>query len=408
MGLGSIPLKKYSSTNENRFFRGIALRFKPLKNLEFCPLFSSKKIDARLDIDGVKSLGTNGLHRTVSELSTKDGASERMYGLRTEWNGISYQVGINYLNYFITPDILKSNYAWKLNDFKGNRNENFSIDYKFTLGRCYVFGESALSKNGGRAHLIGSNLISETNVQITLLLRSYDRDFHSIYGKGFGESSKTRNEKGVYLGFEYSPVRELKINAYYDYFKFPSRAYRLINGGDGSEYLINVHYALSDKLDIAFKYKSEVKPIDINIDSFISTVDISRKSYRLSLLHTINDRFKLNSRFEYIRYLQKYLSEDGMQIYLDLKYSSILKRLKCQSRIAYFNTDSYNTRIYSYENDVLYAFSFPTYYYKGMRVYINTSYKIVKALTIYIKAGLTYWKTHPNKQDFQCQLRIRI
>lgn len=48
-----------------------------------------------------------------------------------------------------------------------------------------------------------------------------------------------------------------------------------------------------------------------------------------------------------------------------------------------FKTDSYETRLYAYENNVLYASSFPAYYQKGWRGYINLRYKISRNLDLW-------------------------
>lgn len=408
LGLGARTLGKYSSTDENIFFRGIALKYKPILHLEFIPLYSEKKVDAKINYEGIESLNISGLHRTESELLLKDKASERMMGLRTVWNDMYYQICINYLHYSINPKILESKYIWKKNEFMGSENENISIDYKFTLGRYYFFGESAISKNGGKAHLVGTNYMSENNLQLSVLFRSYDKDYQSIYGSGFGESRNTQNEKGIYIGLEYFPINKLRLNAYYDYFSFAQQAYRMINGGNGNEYLINLDYTLSKAVNIVFRFKAEEMPLDKTIDGFTSAINIYKNSYRLSLVNTLSDRFSLSTRINYINFKHGDLTEDGMQVNLDLKFVSLMNNFKLQTSLAFFNTDSYNTRIYTYENDVPYVFSLPFCYYKGMRAYVNTSYNIGRMISLYIKAGLSYNKVSSNKQDFKCQLRIRI
>jgi len=60
-------------------------------------------------------------------------------------------------------------------------------------------------------------------------------------------------------------------------------------------------------------------------------------------------------------------------------------------RIAYFHTDSYNTRIYAYENDVLYASSFPLYYQKGWRFYNNVRYRIGQGIDVWAKVSAFYY-----------------
>jgi hypothetical protein len=74
------------------------------------------------------------------------------------------------------------------------------------------------------------------------------------------------------------------------------------------------------------------------------------------------------------RYKQKDIDEHGWMLYQDLQYSFDGFPLELDFRYAIFNTDSYKTRIYAYEHDLLYAFSIPAYYSKGFRTYLTAHY----------------------------------
>ena len=54
-------------------------------------------------------------------------------------------------------------------------------------------------------------------------------------------------------------------------------------------------------------------------------------------------------------------------------------------RLMYFETDDYNSRLYAYENDVLYSFSIPVFYDKGYRYYVNLNYDLGKKLTLWAR-----------------------
>ena len=56
------------------------------------------------------------------------------------------------------------------------------------------------------------------------------------------------------------------------------------------------------------------------------------------------------------------------------------KRVSSNIRLQYFETNSYNSRIYVYESDVLYSFSIPAFYDKGFRYYLNFSCNLSKRL----------------------------
>jgi hypothetical protein len=112
--------------------------------------------------------------------------------------------------------------------------------------------------------------------------------------------------------------------------------------------------------------------------------------------------------------------ENGYMIFQDIQYSPIKIPLKISGRLAWFSTDSYNSRIYAYENDLLYTFSIPAFYGKGFRTYINLNYKIAKNLDFWFKAGNTLWNDRDvissgyneiqgnNKTELKFQLRLKI
>ena len=62
-----------------------------------------------------------------------------------------------------------------------------------------------------------------------------------------------------------------------------------------------------------------------------------------------------------------------------------------QYRAAWFRTDSYQSRIYAYENNVLYGYSFPAFMGKGFRTYLNLNWKPLKHLTCYLKTGFVIY-----------------
>jgi hypothetical protein len=67
-----------------------------------------------------------------------------------------------------------------------------------------------------------------------------------------------------------------------------------------------------------------------------------------------------------------------------------MKKLSLNARFALFDTDSYNSKIYSYENDVLYYYRIPAYYNRGSRTYITARYKIKKGIDCWIRWSI--WK----------------
>lgn len=63
--------------------------------------------------------------------------------------------------------------------------------------------------------------------------------------------------------------------------------------------------------------------------------------------------------------------------------------LQLSSWIVYFHTDDYNSRVYTYERGMLYSFSFPAYYGKGVRYALWAKAQVNKHLSLTAKIGTT-------------------
>ena len=107
-------------------------------------------------------------------------------------------------------------------------------------------------------------------------------------------------------------------------------------------------------------------------------------------------------------------------IYQDIFYDLRKIPLSFNMRFAVFDTDSYNSRIYAYENDILHAFSIPAYYSKGTRTYFNIKYSAGKHVDIWLRYSQTYYSNLDvissglnqingnTKSEIKAQVRIRF
>ena len=65
--------------------------------------------------------------------------------------------------------------------------------------------------------------------------------------------------------------------------------------------------------------------------------------------------------------------------------------LRITLRYALFDTENYDSRIYSYENDMLYAFSIPAFYDQGTRLYVLLRYSLGKHFDLRFKYATTHY-----------------
>jgi hypothetical protein len=60
-------------------------------------------------------------------------------------------------------------------------------------------------------------------------------------------------------------------------------------------------------------------------------------------------------------------------------------------RIQYFETDGFDSRLYAFENDVLYSYSIPQFMGKGLRYYTNASWDVNKKMTVWARWSQTIY-----------------
>ena len=75
----------------------------------------------------------------------------------------------------------------------------------------------------------------------------------------------------------------------------------------------------------------------------------------------------------------------------DVSYAFKNIPLKVNLRYQFFDAVNYENRLYSYENDVLYAFSIPMYFGLGNRYYLNLQYDMNKKLSLWFKIAQTVY-----------------
>jgi len=367
-GHSSYPIKKYNSTDENNFFRGISLQYNISNHLTITPFLSSKNRDAKIinkisenkhpeiidetykeaDTIILSNLVNTGLHRSLTEYKKKHRANEKVYGCRLSLNKSTFSVGLNYIKSSITPPIAKSTRYWQTYYLTGKENENLSIDYKFTFKKIYFFGESAISSNKAQAHICGINFKATNCSELSIIYRNYQKDYQSLYAKGFGEYSDTKNEEGLYIGLEMYPLKKIKVNAYFDYFKFTYKRYCINKPGHGVEYLINTEYAISDKINMYCKYKYEIKPKNLTIRK-VTTIPNSTKQYlRYQVNIAPTSWCEFRSRIEFSKYTHQHINDKGHIIFQDIFINNISSSLRTQLRFTYFNTDTYNSVSYTH------------------------------------------------------------
>jgi hypothetical protein len=395
-------LQPYTSTDEFNFFRGAAVSL-VYKSFSITPFFSYKYIDGNIaDYDSstqrifdVSSLPTEGYHRTLSELEDKHSISQTDFGASLNYNMKNFSLGTAIIHTQLSAPIIRTSSAYNQYEFNGDKLTVADVSYKFLFRNINLFGEISTSTNNGNAFLQGALLSLNSLVDISVLYRNYSPCYFSFYENGFSDGTTDDNEKGLFMGISIHPVNAWQLNAYADVFKKPWLDFDQYAPAVDNDYLVQLTYQPQKALQIYLRFHSQMSQQNSSdISTNIHYLDNNyQNNLRFNLTYQLSKQVTLSSRAEWVNLSQEnYGADNGFLIYQGINYTFSHLPFEIKTRYGIFKTDDYNSRIYAYEDDVLYAFSVPFFYGAGSRYYIVLRMKILHGLDLWLRlARTTYW-----------------
>jgi hypothetical protein len=447
-------IKPYTSAGEFGFLRGAAANVR-LGDFEIMGFASRKKIDATIDdseflsnlVDGeavsFSSFTVGGYHRTPSEIARKKTVGETIFGGQVAYKKRRLQLGISAVQMMWDANFQTDINTYNQFEFNNNKNLNVGVNYNYIYKNFNFFGEAARSSSGGTALVSGSFITLDPKLTLAIVYRNYSKDYHVMhrlyYGNGIGSSTRTSNEKGLYIGLEAKPVKKLTFNAYFDRYEYPWLTSSITAPSRGSQFLLQGTYKPNKKFETYVRYRQRNRAINGNSVQIVGANDGSSlnlilpssgidpiaagvtKLYRWHLSYKLSDNLTLKNRVEFGSY-QKENEEltNGFMMYQDIIYKPMGKKYQLTARYTMFQTDDYNTGIYIFENNVLYAYSLSKVYGRGSRAYLLLRYRIKRNIDFWVRIAQTYYTDRntigsgleqidgSTKTDLHLQLRFKF
>ena len=431
-GLG---LRPYTSVDENNFMRGTGITMQA-GPFELTFFYSSKHRDASVSqtdsLTGkplvISSLQQSGLHRTPRELAGKNAVQERISGSNITFRRNTLKVGLTGYLYRLGAEYQRNLSFYNQFEFSSNRWHTAGADYSYLSRNMHFFGEVAIGANRKMALINGAMISLHRQFSIALIHRHYDPAYQSPFAAAFGEHSRVANEKGLYFGARWQISPRLTFHTYADHFAFPWMKFRTYMPTRGSDYQMNLDFEPSRETKISLRFRRRVKPMNItpgtnntaNGNHIRLVEEVGRSQFRLNLSYHATPSVNLRNRMEYTTHTQGNIKESGFLIYQDILYRNPRHPLALTFRLALFDTDGFNSRIYAYEHDVLYAFSFPFYSDQGLRAYMVTRWRLHRKIDLYARLARTRYTNRnysgsgldriegPSRTEVKAQIRLRF
>lgn len=390
---GGRKLSGYGAFGETFFFRGAGATVALGKHVEITALYSNRRRDGNVqnpdstDQEAADilftSLQTSGYHRDSNEIADEKSLQEQVTGLSTTFQWRNGQVSANGLYIAYDKPWNPTLAPYRQFAFRGKSLSGASMDYNWRWRNFFLFGETARSDNGAIATVNGLLLSAHRNVTLSAVQRSLSKDYQSIYAAPFAEVSGASNEKGLYLGADIRWIRRWQLNFYADAWRHPWLRFGVSAPSRGREFLARLQWQKSKRFSAYALWQSETKEHDSTLPGIAGLVENRRDRFRLHAISKVNRSVELRSRVEWTRYtIGRAKPTSGYMAYQEAVVKVLGMPLSGAFRYTIFDTEDYDTRVYTYENDLFAAVSIPAFAGRGTRYYMNLQWNVNRWLRL--------------------------
>ncbi len=410
-------IRPHSSRSSANYLQGAAATVALSPHIDLTAFASWRKADATLSDDNntIVTLLKTGYHRTTTEMDKKNNITQTMTGANLYWSNHGWHAGLS--GVFTRYDKeLQPNTTQRYRQYypQGNNFWNISASYGYTHHRLSFNGETATGGCNAIATLNALSFRPTTNLTLNLIQRFYGKAYYSLQSESFAEGGRVQNESGVLAGVSWNVNTRWQLSAYTDYAYFPWAKYQAHLASHSWDNFITALYSYR-QWQVTARYRLKMRTKD-NADKSGMTDETTQRA-RLSVSFT-QPQWSIKTQADYA--LSHYLTRS--QGYMVSQQASIHfpQWLQATALVGYFHTDDYASRLYTYERGLLYSFSFPAYYGKGVRYALFVRGDISKDLMLIGKVGVTNYldRDHissglqqinrSSKTDIELQLRWKF
>ncbi|NMC38656.1 MAG: helix-hairpin-helix domain-containing protein [Bacteroidales bacterium] len=391
---GIDEIRPYTSSDENNFFRGAAMMLR-YKKLDLSFFYSVNKIDATvISYDGIhpdyiESFYTSGVHNSYNSLLKKDSVSELNYGATLGLNLNNLLLGLLWTKTeFSLPVKTTVKDPVDLYDFEGSSNQTVSGYYRASLGRTMLFGEFSSDRRGHMAIVQGISMRPAERFSLTLLFRNYEPGFMAFHGRGPFSTTSGDNIKGLYANLTFEAAKYFFMSAGCDLRNYPWLRYRcsVPSSSFGSEIRLKYIPAGSWSAEAVFGFRKSITDVSGSL-GIEKQKESEARLLKGSLKYSPGGNFTLTSRIGYN--IIGSPQSRGMFIMQDINWRFTKIPVSVWMRYCIFSTDDWESRLYTYENDLLHSYSIPALSDEGKRTYAMVAWKFSGHGDMRVKYAMT-------------------
>ena len=420
----------HSSVSDSKHFQGAAAMVSLSDRIQMAAFFSYRKIDATLNADSTISTiltSARNYHRTALEMGKKNNSAMMTTGTHLSYERRRWGVGVSaiysWLNREINPTYSKTgkqnpSQLYRQHYPRGKCFWNFSADYHYRWRELRLNGETAIDKD---FHLATINSITwrtslrtpwrtprhspehtpeRTPTTLTLMAvqRYYTYQYNALFGSSFSDGGSVKNESGLYIGARWDITPSIVIEGYTDIAYFPWYKYLVSSSSYSWDNSITGTWNKNSSWSFSLRYRIKMKQCDKTTKNETNEKKGTEGTKEKALLTKYDHRLRLLAIYNKEKWSLR-TQVEGCSLSFDettkgyiIAQSASYKptsTLEIYANAAWFNTDDYDSRLYSYERGVRYSFGSTSYYGKGIHAALMLKYKPLYRLTLQGKVGHT-------------------
>lgn len=393
-----------------------------------------RNADKDSTIDWVQSLYNSGYFRTQTEIKKKNQLVEQLAGGHLEYRTNDLRLGVTGALTWFDKDIIPATSVYNDNAFKGRWNSNAGVDLMYRHNRFVMFGEVGVCGNNALdsatynispAAVFGGEYMVNNNHRISAQMRYYSPNYHALHANALGQSSSPQNEIGAALYYQGQLPWGIVANVMADCFYFPHMKYLVYAPSRGEELRVMLSRASRtiEGFSVNVRYRFKEKGRNITPSTMVDGAYLLEQTYRHQVQGDIEygiGPWKFVSRLGYAYYHgDKTLGSGGFLFYQDVQFHPQRIPLTLTARVALFDVDDYEARLYTVESDFIYQYNSYSYQNEGYRCYLVARYDISRNWNIGFKYGVTAYSDRDNfgsgyelidanhRQQWRIQIRFK-
>lgn len=385
--------QQYRSALEYRFFRGVALE-------HALPLAQNATVALRLGISAlprsasldtstqsITSLVTDGYHRTSTELARRRSTIERSVLGGAEFRSgqvsggfvflaLDYPMPVTSTSTLVMPaqrGLFASTYGqlsmeqstWTLEiarDYAGNIATRGGIEYREDATTIAVGG------------------------------RWYAPHFRAPFGYNFGEASQPTNETGIYLGIRSRFATSVHNLFYADIYQHVAPIGALPRLRRGIDIFNETRVRIGMGTLIIVRVRQEHRTADRSTATGVVAEEILRSLIRCEVQHTTTSgavaRFRIEGVWQIPTEAVVSAPEHGLAVFGELS-TPLSEHLTIGSRLTAYQTASFNSAVYTFEQLAPGLLVSVPLYGRGTRWFVFARWEMMAWLTLWIRYGST-------------------